>query len=179
MAAHSANVQRDVLRYGETAPLTDATQIHTARMDTTIKKRTLTDVQKSAQADRCRRWAAANRFKRNEYVRAYRARRYAAEGCWREEGKKAKALKMWMIEIKSKPCADCSRTFPSCCMDFDHREGSIKKYNIGSMFAHHYSVELIKTELEKCDLVCSNCHRLRTRDRRTGSGKHRQAIPPT
>jgi hypothetical protein len=55
-------------------------------------------------------------------------------------------------------------------MDFDHKDGTVKEYNLGSMFAHHYARELIEKELAKCDLVCSNCHRVRTRDRRTGSG---------
>jgi hypothetical protein len=58
-------------------------------------------------------------------------------------------------------------------MDFDHKEGTIKQYNVGSMFAHHYSRELIEKELLKCVLVCSNCHRIRTQKRRIGSGKYR------
>jgi hypothetical protein len=112
---------------------------------------------------------------RNARVRKYRAKRYKEDGCWRDEGPKSKAQKAWMIEIKSNPCVDCGGKFEVCCMDFDHRIGTTKAYNVGSMFAHHYSRELIETELAKCDLVCSNCHRIRTRDRRTGSGKHRRS----
>jgi len=124
---------------------------------------------------RCRHkyWRKNNRDKLNEAVRKYRARRYAAEGNWREEGDKAKALKTWMIELKSKVCIDCGGKFPTCCMDFDHCRGAKKKYNVGTMFAHHYSRELIQMELDKCDLVCANCHRIRTRDRKTGHGKHK------
>ena len=77
-------------------------------------------------------------------------------------------MKEWMNELKSQPCLDCHQTFPVCCMDFDHRVDTTKSYNVASMFAHHYSRELIEIELEKCDLVCSNCHRIRTRDRRIG-----------
>lgn len=120
-----------------------------------------------------RAWAAKNREKLNAKVRAYRARRYAKEGMWREDGAKAKELKAWMIEIKSKPCSDCATSFPVCCMDFDHRSGTEKKFNVGSMFAHHYSRGLIETEISKCDLVCANCHRVRTRDRRIGHGRNR------
>jgi hypothetical protein len=53
-------------------------------------------------------------------------------------------------------------------MDFDHREGTTKKYNVGSMFAHHHSKASIEEEVAKCDLVCSNCHRIRTQKRRKG-----------
>lgn len=117
-------------------------------------------------------WTRNNRERLNANVRAYRARRYAKEGAWRDSGAKASALKAWMKELKSRPCADCGGTFETCCMDFDHMDGHVKSYNIGSMFAHHYSRELIQTELDKCELVCANCHRIRTRDRRTGSGRY-------
>ena len=119
---------------------------------------------------RCKDWTNKNRKKLNQNVRKYRKRRYLLEGQWRDSGQKAKESKKWMIEIKSNPCVDCNTSFPVCCMDFDHREGTSKEYNVGSMFAHHYSRELIEKELKKCDLVCSNCHRIRTQKRRTGSG---------
>lgn len=117
-------------------------------------------------------WQTANREYNNKRVREYRARRYRREGRWIETGNKATELREWMNEIKSKPCNDCGNCFEICCMDFDHRYGTVKEYNVGAMFAHHYSRELIEIEIEKCDLVCSNCHRIRTRDRRIGSGIH-------
>jgi hypothetical protein len=120
---------------------------------------------------RHRDWTENNRDYLNQKVREYRARRYKEEGQWRDEGKVAKALKQWMIELKSRHCVDCNTKFPVCCMDFDHRKGTIKEYNVGSMFAHHYSRELIEIELGKCDLVCANCHRIRTQKRKLGSGK--------
>ncbi len=113
----------------------------------------------------------------NEAVRRYRAKRYEREGQWRDSGPKAIGAKAWMNEIKARPCQDCGGRYPVCCMDFDHRGGTLKAYNVGSMFAHHYSRELIEDEVAKCDLVCANCHRVRTRDRRTGSGKHATGIP--
>jgi len=115
-------------------------------------------------------WVTHNRNKLNAAVRKYRAKRYQEDGLWLDHSPKSSALKQWMIEIKSQPCQDCSGTFEICCMDFDHRPGTVKSYNIGSMFAHHYSRELIEEELKKCDLVCANCHRVRTRNKRRGSG---------
>ena len=128
--------------------------------------------QKKFCSKKCREkhWAVNNRDKLNENVRAYRQRRYAEVGHWRDEGPKAKSMKSWMIELKSQPCNDCGNCFDTCCMDFDHREGTEKRYNVASMFSHHYSRELIEAEILKCDLVCANCHRIRTRDRRLGSG---------
>jgi hypothetical protein len=126
---------------------------------------------KAATAVRTKRWSINNRDRKNATVRAYRARKYAKDGRWRSAGAKAKATEEWMAEIKSAPCADCGNRFEACCMDFDHVKGK-KLYNVGAMFAHHYSESLIRSELDKCELVCSNCHRIRTRDRRIGSGKY-------
>lgn len=121
---------------------------------------------------RHKQWTDNNRDKLNSQVRKYRAKRYKEEGSWWDAGTKAKELKQWMIELKSKPCTDCGNTYDTCCMEFDHIIDSGKEYNLGSMFSHHYSKELIQTELDKCELVCSNCHRIRTRNKRQGNGKY-------
>lgn len=69
-------------------------------------------------------------------------------------------------KLKSVPCSDCLNTFDPVCMDFDHRPGENKCGVLGTMFASPSIPidELIK-EVEKCDVVCSNCHRLRTKKR--------------
>lgn len=65
--------------------------------------------------------------------------------------------------LKNKPCMDCGGTFPPECMDFDHVRGE-KRFGIGSILPH-CSEEKLMEEIAKCDLVCSNCHRIRTRKR--------------
>ena len=121
-------------------------------------------------SSKCREkhWVEHNRARLRETVRKYRARKAAVDGRYRDAGPKAIELRAWMIELKSKPCADCAQTFEVCCMDFDHREGTVKSNNLGTMFSNHHSRILIQAELDKCDLVCANCHRIRTRDRRIG-----------
>lgn len=75
-------------------------------------------------------------------------------------------LKM-TTEIKdSSPCADCGNYFDAVCMDFDH-VGDDKSLNISSMVHACHSIKSIKNEIAKCEIVCANCHRIRTRDRRT------------
>jgi hypothetical protein len=64
---------------------------------------------------------------------------------------------------KNVPCADCNQRFPPVCMDFDHRIPSEKSFGL-SVGAVPKSVkdELLLKEISKCDVVCANCHRLRT-----------------
>jgi len=66
-------------------------------------------------------------------------------------------------EQKKQPCADCGLVFPPHVMDFDHlgdKTGEI------SRFVYQVGTERLVQELEKCEAVCANCHRLRTHRRR-------------
>lgn len=62
------------------------------------------------------------------------------------------------------PCTDCGVNYPYYVMDFDHL--SDKEYELSSMIQSGYSLEKVKTEIAKCEIVCSNCHRQRTHMRR-------------
>jgi len=46
-------------------------------------------------------------------------------------------------------------------MDFDHVRGE-KRYAIGSLAASNLSLDYLIEEISNCDVVCSNCHRIRT-----------------
>lgn len=72
-----------------------------------------------------------------------------------------------IIEAKDAPCARCKGRFPSVCMDFDHLPGFEKKFTIGSP-ANWTSVGRIKAEIAKTQVVCSNCHRIITWERKNG-----------
>lgn len=65
--------------------------------------------------------------------------------------------------LKAAPCMDCETSFPSECMHFDHRPGETKLFNISAR-ANRMTPRL-EAELAKCDLVCANCHAIRTRRR--------------
>jgi hypothetical protein len=58
---------------------------------------------------------------------------------------------------------DCGHTFPPECMDWDHVRGK-KRYMVSSSPLPSRATYL--SEIAKCDLVCSNCHRIRTQRRR-------------
>lgn len=65
--------------------------------------------------------------------------------------------------FKDSPCKDCGLKFPTFCMDFDHVRGE-KKDNIANMKSNR-TLDRIKEEIDKCDLVCAICHRIRTQSR--------------
>ena len=69
---------------------------------------------------------------------------------------------LFVNKIKSKPCSDCGQTFHPCAMDFDHVRGT-KLRNISKIVCHiGRNLLKLKAELAKCELVCANCHRVRT-----------------
>jgi hypothetical protein len=67
-------------------------------------------------------------------------------------------------ERKSKPCADCEETYPYYVMQFDHMPGTKKLFNIGAEKYQHTYNKVIR-EIEKCEVVCANCHAIRTWER--------------
>ena len=56
-------------------------------------------------------------------------------------------------------CVDCGQSFPPCVYDYHHRNPNEKSFEIGSKM--HWDLSLLIEEAEKCDLLCSNCHRIR------------------
>lgn len=64
-------------------------------------------------------------------------------------------------EAKDVPCADCNIKYPVFVMTFDHVKGE-KKFNLGEATAKCKSMKALLEEVEKCVVVCQNCHTLRT-----------------
>lgn len=61
-------------------------------------------------------------------------------------------------------CVDCGESNP-VVLDFDHVRGE-KILCISDMMRGAYSLATIKKEIKKCEVRCSNCHRLATYNRR-------------
>ena len=86
--------------------------------------------------------------------------RYADNPQYYKQSAKERVSKTneYLFTLKSKPCTDCRQKFHPACMDFDHLYG---KEQAISMIRGR-SIEKILKEISKCELVCANCHRLRT-----------------
>lgn len=78
------------------------------------------------------------------------------------------ALRDYVQNVKSNPCVDCKIVYPPCVMDFDHVKGT-KSFSVSRAANAVVKLDLIKEEIAKCELVCANCHRIRTQNRRKKS----------
>jgi L-lysine 2,3-aminomutase len=70
-----------------------------------------------------------------------------------------------LAEMKqSSGCVDCGEK-NHIVLDFDHLKD--KKYNVSRMIHDGFSWKAIMKEIQKCEIVCANCHRIRTYARLT------------
>jgi len=61
----------------------------------------------------------------------------------------------------SNPCTSCGESNP-IVLEFDHIDPKTKKNDISTMAAHGYSIATLEKEIEKCIILCANCHRQKT-----------------
>ena len=62
-------------------------------------------------------------------------------------------------------CVDCGYDKHPHALELDHLPDSEKFRAIGAMLSQYYTWEAIQKEMEKCEVVCANCHRIRTATR--------------
>lgn len=85
------------------------------------------------------------------------------EGSQRARRAKHKAeLREWVDELRSGPCSDCGKVYPVVCMDFDHVDARGKRFAVSAALMIGAPSDVVKEEIARCELVCSNCHRVRT-----------------
>lgn len=62
-------------------------------------------------------------------------------------------------------CVDCGET-NVVVLEFDHIDPSGKEYNVADLLRRSGSAEKLIKEIEKCQVRCANCHRIRTEKQR-------------
>jgi hypothetical protein len=127
--------------------------------------------------------------KHNEYQKGRHARRMATDPEyqeWRRQISRKSAAKIrstpegraknnaraqdfrqqrrrWLQQIKvTRGCVDCGYNTHPEALEFDH-VGTDKRFMLSRQW---HSLEELKAEIEKCEVVCANCHRIRTYNRR-------------
>ena len=95
--------------------------------------------------------------KRRVYRREWYARNKISEK--KHVYKRKKEIKKWFEAYKNGlKCTFCGEDHPST-IDFHHRRKEEKKLWINIMVHEGYSLKNIKQEIEKCEILCANCHR--------------------
>jgi hypothetical protein len=70
---------------------------------------------------------------------------------------KRKVIARWK---RRKGCMDCGYRVNAEALELDHRPGEKKIGTVSQLLFHAWPK--VKTEIAKCDVVCANCHRIRT-----------------
>ena len=67
----------------------------------------------------------------------------------------------YVYEYKlNKSCECCGNYFPPEVLDFHHKDPSVKENSIAVGSNSCWSTKKLQQEIEKCLILCSNCHRL-------------------
>jgi len=72
-----------------------------------------------------------------------------------------------IIGLKNVPCKDCGRLLHYCQMDFDH----VQSFKV-DLVSNMKSRDAILREASKCEVVCANCHRMRTQFQAQGAKRN-------
>lgn len=107
----------------------------------------------------------ASRLRNPETHRRYGMERYRKHKISMQAKAKERRIETrnYISSLKSKPCTDCGISYPPYVMDFDHVRG-VKLMEVAHITNLRDTTKL-HAEIEKCDLVCANCHRERTHAR--------------
>lgn len=88
--------------------------------------------------------------------------RYYINNCEKEKAgtaKRKKEIKDWFKNYKqSLKCNRCPEDHIST-LDFHHRDSSKKDISISVAISNGWSIKRILKEIEKCEVLCANCHR--------------------
>lgn len=73
--------------------------------------------------------------------------------------KRRREIREWIVQTKGNlHCEKCSESHLAC-LDFHHKDPSEKEISLSNAVTHGWSKERILKEMQKCVVLCSNCHR--------------------
>ncbi len=67
--------------------------------------------------------------------------------------------RQWLKEYKQTCCCSECGESRSVCLDFHHVDPSTKTMNVCELVNNRFSIERIQAEIDKCIVLCANCHR--------------------
>ena len=133
------------------------------------------ELNKEKKSEQNRKWNEENKEKKAEYNKKWREEnkeeraKYGKK--WREENRehtieyKREKRKRWRskcVEYLGGKCVKCGTTHN---LQFDHIKREGKKYEITRRLSNN--LNNLKEELDKCQLLCYDCHKIKTKSERT------------
>jgi hypothetical protein len=100
-------------------------------------------------------------YKRRHYLA--NKKRYVDQARARKQVLRLKRTRYLLRYFAIHPCVDCGESDP-VVLEFDHLEGDSKSFDIGHSLPYRNWRSILE-EIEKCEVVCANCHRRRTANR--------------
>lgn len=99
----------------------------------------------------------ANKEKNREYFKKwYQANK---EKQYRRIKERQQKIRKWLGEYKKTlKCELCNESHVAC-LDFHHKDPNEKEASLSMIYMKGWSIERIKKEIDKCQVLCSNCHR--------------------
>jgi hypothetical protein len=100
-------------------------------------------------------------YKNIEKLREYRRKWYNQNKTFAKKRVQDRIAEtyLWFNKYKSGlKCKICSEN-DIACLDFHHRNSDDKICNIAYAVRRGWSKDRIMKEVDKCDVLCSNCHR--------------------
>lgn len=100
---------------------------------------------------------------RNRYNNSEKGKLQNLKRARKKRNNRRETIVKYIQKLKTDtPCMDCKQYFHYSQLDFDHiAELGDKKDRISNM-VYRVSIERVMEELKKCQIVCSNCHRIRS-----------------
>ena len=124
---------------------------------TTRKRKYPSGHQKRLKRKAAGRWTEDDERRERERLRKKDARAYQ---------RRAEMIDSTKIRLG---CADCGYRAHPAALHFDHLPGCNKVAAISQLRYGNCPLEKLEREVAKCEVVCANCHAIRTVTRRGGS----------
>lgn len=86
--------------------------------------------------------------------------------------------RQFLAEIKSNPCTRCGEEYHPAAMEFHHLDPKDKTAAVATLAGWGRSLDILKTEIAKCILLCANCHKIVTWEHIYGKDTVLRSIPP-
>lgn len=113
-------------------------------------------MRKNAPMSRRQSWSQSQRDAFNTSWRRWYASNAKRKLGWQQ--RRLEEIRAWWRELKAtKACEHCGETAPEC-LHFHHVDPATKKFNLSNAASGGRSRHAILAELDKCIVLCANCH---------------------